>query len=221
MFISSGPRLHLSNERNQGNGVISFDLVGTIKSDKPGDTYVEADYWTGGSVKKTATVIIPADVGKPHPTFDGVVTPFNLVGNASSSPSFFPSPPSSPINTDLQTLWITTLTIPVVDQFGSPCADLYDGSIITENGGTPINKTLSGSSYTDPVGPGISIFTTASDPRVALWPISQPQNDNKLPVGKKFDSAPSVEVDGFTLTPGLAGRSFTYMGNNRLKIEWP
>ncbi len=224
VFISSGPHLQLSNERNQGNGVISFDLVGTDKSNGPGDTYVEADYWTGGSVKKTATVIIPADVGKPHPTFDSVVTPANLVCNATSSPSYFPNPPSSPQNTFLETAWIKNLTIQVVDQFTNPCGDLYDGSIITENGGTLINKTLSGSSYSDPVGPGKAPPgqpTTANDPMVAQWPTMPTNLCGEPPVGKQFKSAPSVEVDGFTLTPGLAGRSYTYMGNNHLKIEWP
>lgn len=225
VMLSSGSRLNMSNIQYGQNGQITFDLVGTDKSNDPGDTYVKATHAIAGcSVTKTATVIIPADVGKPHPTFDDVVTPFNLVCNASSSPSYFPTPPSSPLNTVLQTAWIVTQTIPVVDQFGSPCGGLYDGSIITENGGTPINKTLSGSSYSDSVGPGVyypPAPTTANDPRVARWPFMRTDLNGEPTVGKNFDSAPAVEVDGFTLTPGLAGRSYTYMGNNHLKIEWP
>ena len=147
LTASSG--LSLSNVQNPGTGTINFDLVGVTESGAA-SAWVKATHSAGFSFTNTVTVIVPKAIGTPLPTFNGVVNGVNVLLNSSTSPAAATIPPP---NVVLATLYTTPLSVPVVDQLGFGCGDLYSGAAITE-GGVTLNQTLTSSStYTDPVGP--------------------------------------------------------------------
>jgi len=216
--LTPGPHIKLSNfQMNAGNGTKTFDLVGTDKSTAQGDTYVTAtDNVTGCSDTKTATVIIPAAVGTPHPQFYSTsVAGQNLCLNSTTTPADWSVIPP---NVALVTAFITPQSISVVDQFGNACGDLYDGSIITENG-NPLNQTLSGSAYTDNVGvwdDSYGIYN-ASDPVAVNWPKHSPTLIDAT--GTKPLNT-HVEVDGFSLNPAIQNRTYSYTPPSTLQVIW-
>ncbi len=214
--LSASSSLSLSNVQNPGTGTINFDLVGT-SSTALGGALVIATHSAGFSFTNTLSVIIPAAVGVPHPQFNGNVAGVNFVATSSSSPPVVGIP--APNNAQLVTLYQTTQSIPVVDQFGTPCGDIYDGSTITEQGGIAINQTLSGSAYNDPVGPLMPGEATTSNSQDALaWP-TQPV----IPMSQGVDTrgSVSVEVDTFSLSPAVTNREIKFTLPNTLQIVWP
>ena len=218
--LTHGPHITLSNfHMNVGDGTKTFDLVGTDKSGDPEDTYVTAtDNASGCSVTKTATVIVPAAIGTPHPQFDEVVESKNYVLDSNSVPPSYGLPPSY---VSLITAAMTPVSIPVVDQFTDPCGDLYDGSEIKEDD-KKMNVNLSGSSYIDNCAWRERFGDFRSNSSEAIgWPT---HSVFSISNGSKTRTL-EIKVDGFLLNPSIVDRKISYTSVNghsgRLKIEWP
>jgi hypothetical protein len=219
--IEGGDGLKVSGQTALGN-TITFDLAGEKPSVAKGDTYVRAKITSTGAecVRNSVSVVIPGKIGPPRPTFDGVISGVNAVLNTSTSPAIdaaiFADPNSQVY---LATLYVTYLTVPVVDQLepGESLGNLYEGADVTEAGG-PINqKVTATSTYLDPVGPrSRQGIYCKSDPFVARWP-----TEPSLPMSAENPppSFLSVEIDGFVLLGGLDGRDTDPMPPNRLTDE--
>ncbi len=128
-FIDSGTgSAGVENSKpNAATGTIPFDLYGingTSKTMPQGD--IELDAKDGSTVLGTVevTVVIPAAIGTPHPTFNGAVTPVNVDLSATSVPSDSSVPAGEVL---LGTLVETTQSIPVIDQFGKSLNSVYNG----------------------------------------------------------------------------------------------
>lgn len=96
------------------------------------------------------TVVIPAAIGTPHPTFNGAVTPTNMALDAGSVPAYWGLNAGQ---VELFTMAGTAVSVKVVDQFGNPLAGVYNKSTVYE-GGRSINVTVNNGYYSDYVGIG-------------------------------------------------------------------
>jgi hypothetical protein len=204
---------------NTTTGIITFTIAGVTASGKPDDVPIVAQHSTRGELdKKTLSVIIPKGIPDSHPTFNGPVTPVNLVTNASTIPAD-PSVPAGQVR--LATHWKTTLTIPVNDQFDIRCGDIYAGATVTE-GGVVTNLTLSSAgTYDDkvglfrtPVGGGL---VPAGSPTALAWPTQPTLTTTTF----ERDISRDVEVDGFQLDPGAWSRTAELTLPNNLEVIWP
>jgi hypothetical protein len=231
---------------NQGNGVITFSLVGAVASKTNGDALFVAEHlgftsgthWDKWPVGVSSnTVIVPASVRNPHPLS------FNPVGmNVAASPQSVPpfwGPIPAPYDTILQTIYVSNIVVPVVDQFTNACGDLYDGALITENFAS-IGQTLSNSTYSDPIGPlynaplgwapaqipfvNMPYVQSNSPPGrsvIAAWVgTQQPVSALQSTLGINQDIGRRIEVDGFILNPGASNRTFTVTPPT-VTIQWP
>ncbi len=216
----------LNATRNAATGTIKFDVAGekgTAPSMSHGDVKLEATGQPGGAVLGTDMVIveIPAAIGTPHPTFSGKVTPTNAALSASTVPAWF-NPPLGAGQVELVTEAITTLSVPVINQFGKPLGAEYNGREVYENG-KPINVAVNGGKYPDDVG----VFTTPTKAQ-SRDPVTQggqaEQNwlaGNPLAIpNQSYTQNIPVEIAGFTLDPGVVNRGVDY-NNGTLTITWP
>jgi len=177
-----------------------------------------------GSPCKTtkATVLVPAAIHSPHPTFVGIVAGQNKVLDSTTSPGG--NVPPGYVR--LISIYTTVLTITVEDQLGNTLHAIYGGAPVTENG-EPINQTMTlAGTYSDPVGNG---WTAAVVP--AENPPGTPNPEIAAFLGSPVSPAPSgtavqnfpVEIEGHLLfpNPAVVNRSVTTSPPNNLKIEWP
>jgi hypothetical protein len=129
---------------NDGNGKLSSSVVGLRPSKQPGDVRVSAKYrvFEGNTMvfdheitSISTTVIVPSAIAtnRPHPLQFNNPTGKNVAASPVSVPPYYDFIPNGS-NAMLQTSYAMNVTVPVVDQFGNPCGDLYGGSSITENG---------------------------------------------------------------------------------------
>jgi hypothetical protein len=204
--------------RDLANGTISFHvdgLAGTAPTMPNGDVKLEAK--DGDTVLGTDLVIveIPAAIGTPHPTFSGKVTPTNAALSASTVPAWF-NPPLPAGDVELVTEATTTLSVPVVNQFGKTLGSEYSGQMIYENG-KATNVAVNGGKYPDVVGVlGAEGETTAGSPAERNWLAGNPL---AIPNQSYTQNIP-VEIAGFTLDPGVVNRAVNY-NNGTLTITWP
>ncbi len=223
-FVNSGAgRVEVENSSpNNSTGVISFDVFGTAGTSASmpnGDVQMQAK--DGSTLLGTAevTVVIPAAIGTPHPTFNGAVASKNAALNASTVPAWWGAPAGQ---VELFTEAGTSLSVPVVNQFGKSLNAVYNGQTVYE-GGKSINVTVSGGHYSDWVG-----TSTTAPPAWKPNPCQQgsPEEQNWLaaPTGTVANNSGTqniqVEIAGFTLNPSVANRKVTY-NNGNLTVTWP
>lgn len=211
-----------NSQPNASAGTIAFDLYGingTSKTMPQGD--IELDAKDGYAVLGTVevTVVIPAAIGTPHPTFNGAVQPTNIDLSATSVPSLQGVPAG---DVRLGTLAETTLTVPVVDQFGKSLNSVYNGRAVYEgfNGSfVNINVKINNGKYQDHVGPGAygGIVPAGSNAAIS-WPTST--NHYAIPSPQSQTTNIPVRVAGFTLDPGVVNRTVSY-NNPVLTVKWP
>jgi hypothetical protein len=115
-----------------------------------------------------------------------------------------------------------TLTITVKDQFNGLIGDLYEGAEVTETVGTS-NVTIkqyltAASTYSDPVGLGITFdIVDANSATAQGWP-TQPLQP--MVSASSIQDIP-VQVDGFTLVPGISIRTWSTVPPSTVTITWP
>ena len=202
------------------NGTISFHvegLAGTAPTMPNGDVKLEAK--DGDTVLGTDLVIveIPAAIGTPHPTFSGKVTPTNAALSASTVPAWF-NPPLPAGDVELVTEATTTLSVPVVNQFGKTLGSEYSGHMIYENG-KATNVAVNGGKYPDVVG----VFAFPPNPQVLQGSLAEQNwlSGNSLAVpNQSFTQNIPVEIAGFTLDPSVVNRGVDY-NNGTLTVTWP
>jgi hypothetical protein len=206
--------------RNLAKGTISFHvdgLAGTAPTMPHGDLKLEAKDGDQGAVLGTDMVIveIPAAIGTPHPTFSGKATPTNAALSASTVPAWFtPRLPAGDV--ELVTEAMTTLSVPVVNQFGKPLGGEYNGHEVYENG-KAINVAINNGKYPDAVG----VFraegvTKAGNAAEKQWLAGNPLAIPKITTTENIP----VEIAGFTLDPSVVNRGVDY-NNGTLTITWP
>src|SRR5262249_14167269 len=113
---------------NRVTGTVSFDIIGqsaTPNASPNGDTTINAT-GSDGKTKGSAQVIvvIPAAIGTPHPTFDGIVSGENRLLSKKTSPAAFNTPDGDVLRA---VSFDTRLEIAVLDQFGKPLDVIYAG----------------------------------------------------------------------------------------------
>jgi len=215
--VGATSKISLSNVHS-ASGVITFDVVGATESSTSGDSSITATSQGMTLVTKPVSVVVPSKVATPHDT-TGEYVKANRVTDATTSPSYNGLPSGK---VALQTIYARFLTITVKDQFNALIGDIYEGAEITETLGASnvsINQTLTSSStYSDPVGEGIvwgivdAGSTTAKDwPTQSLQPMQSHMETESIP----------VQVDGFTLVPGINSRTWTATPPDTLTISWP
>lgn len=143
----------------------------------------------------------------------------NRVLTTSTSP---PAQGAGPGEVELATIYARFLTIKVIDQFNDLIGDIYVGAEVTETLGASnvsINQYLTSSStYSDPVGLKIHHSFVSDGSTAAMnWP-----TQTLLPmVSASATQNIPVQVDGFTLVPGIAARTWTSTPPSTLTISWP
>ncbi|MFW5882143.1 MAG: PA14 domain-containing protein [Planctomycetota bacterium] len=199
-------------------GNVSFDIVGKTKSAAQGDTGVTFTHSLAGlCASAPVSVIVPAAIATPHPTFGpATVAPQNALLNSSTRPA---QPAVTPPDVHRAIVVTTDLLVTVHDQFGLDCGDIYSGASITE-AGDDINVTLDANSqYSDRVG---IMFIDSNgpyapaDPAVANWLASPvpPVQSQTLSIQK------NVEVDGFGIG-NTGSRLAIFTAPDTLEIQWP
>jgi len=215
-------KISISNvQTNSGKGYISFDVVGNSPSSNTscgGDSFIRAKRSGTVLVEKPTFISVPSKTATPHDTV-GIYEASNRVLHAGTSPSIFDLGEG---NVALYTIYVRKLTITVKDQCNNLIGDLYAGASITETIGAsnvPINQALTSSStYSDPVGLGIRHSVVPAGSTAATnWP-NQPLQPMVSSSASQFIA---VQVDGFTLVPGIVDRSWTATPPNTLTITWP
>lgn len=215
--VSSGITLS-GVQTNSETGVITFNVVGKTESAEKGDASITAKGSSATLVTQKVSVVVPSKVATPHDTM-GTFVAANRVLTATTSP---PAQGAGPGEVELATIYARFLTITVKDQFNDLIGDIYAGAIVTETVGASnvsINQSLTSSStYSDPVGLKIhGSFVVAESTAAMNWP-----TQSLLPmVSATATQNIPVQVDGFTLVPGIATRTWTSTPPNTLTISWP
>jgi hypothetical protein len=207
----------VSGSTKVSGGVISFDIAGLTKSSSKGDSSIIAKHNCGLSVTQTVTVVVPAKVATPHDTTGGGLVVQNIAADASTSPAILGVPPGQ---VDLITLYARFLTITVHDQFDDALGDLYAGAPVSEYANIRINQSLSATgTYLDPVGSFTEAGIVAKgSPAATAWPT---QPNLPMTAYNAVQNIP-VQVDGFPLSPAIAGRQVSANpGTKTVTITWP
>lgn len=230
-LTADATKLSLTNlVKNETTGVITFDLVGTVKSATKGDAWLKADVTsvTGGTFTRKVSVVVPNKIAIPHQGGVHIIGGQKLYKfDANTSPAEAQVPAGKAMVVMGAYFF---MTIVVTDQFDEKVGALYLGSDITE-GGTKINQKLNAdSNYSDPVGVGQPIpdinngngmFWNWNDPN--LQQALKPENNPFVP----FENSPwifkneAVEVDGFPLNPGIVNRKIRFLAPDKIEINWP
>jgi hypothetical protein len=223
----------LNATRNAATGIIKFDVAGkagTAPSMPNGDLKLEATGYPGSAVLGTDMVIveIPKAIGNSVYTKYGgngltsTVTATNMDLNVDSSP---PAPGISAADVGTFTAILSSVTVPVVNQFGKSLGAEYNGHEVYEtisgvNGGNPvgINQKVENSSYDDPVG-FLSFTPNAKEWPVgstgaAAWLTTTQQNTFTVPDSTAQNIA--VEICGFSLAPTFASSGSVAIPGNRV-----
>ncbi|MGH9830257.1 MAG: hypothetical protein ACREDR_44170, partial [Blastocatellia bacterium] len=142
---------------NNSTGVVTFDIVGTVKSHDRGDVTLKAK--DGGNATATAavSVVIPGAIAGPpedvHDTTGGGIDVANKALNIGTLPPLLDVPLTQ---ASLDTIYAVLLTIKLTDQLTDPLGDIYTGAEVAEPfAGVfhSINSPLTSSgSYIDFVG---------------------------------------------------------------------
>jgi hypothetical protein len=159
-------------------------------------------------------------IGAPHPTFNGKVTPTNAALDASSVPTWFGSLGAGDV--ELVTEAITTLSVPVVNQFGNALGGEYNGHMVDEDG-KPINVVINNGKYPDDVGVFVLPTAAQSQGPVLQGSLAEQNWLAGAPLAipnQSYTQNIPVEVAGFTLDPSVANRGVDY-NNGTLTITWP
>ena len=210
-------KVTLSNVHT-ANGVITFDVVGETESSTSGDSSITATSLGKTLANITVSVVVPSKVATPHDTVGAYVAE-NRVTDGTTSPSYNGLPSGK---VALQTIYARFLTITVKDQFNALIGDIYEGAEVTETLGASnisINQSLTSSStYSDPVGEGILWgIVDAGSATANNWSTQSLQPMQSLTQTENI----AVQVDGFTLVPGVNSRTWTATPPNTLTISWP
>ena len=223
VIITSSGDLTLSSQKTSGNA-ITFAVSGKTKSTARGTATITALHSTDFSVNQPVSVVVPDHIGTPHDVVGNGRVKRNDLCDSASSPAC-PDVPHDSGNVWLLTNYYRLITIKVLDQFGDPVGDLYEGSQISEDASglprTPINRMLaSDSTYQDPAGfAARTVKLARTDPQAQAWPTKPPVDSGAVPT--QTDTF-TVVVDGFPLTPAVVRqRSLTQMPENDVIISWP
>jgi hypothetical protein len=150
------------------------------------------------------TVVIPKSIGPRSPIpFDDIVTGQNALGTAGSSPAYVDEE-LEPDEVVLWTLYGTTITVTVLDQFGHTLDSVYDGAKVEEEGHS-LNVTISSGQYADPIGVQFTKYSSGfifdiADLEAVSWPLDPPA----YPLDFSDVANPNVSVDGHGLDPAPA-----------------
>jgi hypothetical protein len=228
--LSVSSRLNKSGVNvNTTTGIITFNVVGTTKSDSRGDATITATY---GDMMTTApvSVVVPSKIATPHDTIGGGVVIENRVADATSPAAL--GLPSGKVA--LATFYMRFLTLTVHDQFDDSLGDVYLNAEVSElwevdNQYHSINQPLSATgTYLDPVGRPIGTrIVDAGSSDANNWPSAA-----KIAAPSGCDAELSdiqVKVDGFSLNPAIVNRSITLCGDSssttappvQLNVLWP
>lgn len=219
--IEVSSKITLSNIQRLSGGIITFDVVGNSESPSnscSGDSFIRAKHSGSTLANKTVLVVVPSKVATPHDT-TGTYVAANRVLDAGTSPAFQGLPSGQ---VALATIFARFLTITVKDQCNNLVGDVYTGANVTETVGTSnvsINQQLtSASTYSDPVG-GLRTFSIVQ--RGSAAALGWPEQPLQPMVSGSETQYIAVQVDGFTLVPGIADRTWTATPPNTLTITWP
>lgn len=205
---------------------IPLQVVGAVASVAAGDGWIRAVHGLSqANVQRPFSVVIPAQIGTPHPQQPGIqATGTNQVLTAASVP---PAQGLADGDVMLATVYTTPLTIIVWDQFQQLIGDIYVGATITEFNQLPMNVALAAdSTYVDTVGfpiprsgstKGPGIFA-ANSPEAQAWP-----NAATAAPGEQMISVQNVavQVDGFALNPAIVNRIVAINPNGFMIVDWP
>ena len=224
--FTTGSECDMNSDKDvKKSGIVTFTVTGsatyTPNGSLPnGDNKITAKI--GGASIGSAGVlnVVPASVGKPHEQGEFATTAQNVLLDRNSVPPIFGDVPDG--KKYAVTIAFVTLNVIVWDQFGRPVSTIYNGAKVSEKDKNPINQFLIDSTYWDAVGPTLAqngLVDSTSD-----WPNQTPSLPLEPPYG--FDSQTiSVQVGGWSLNPGVAGRRFTWTSANTrsviIDIIWP
>ncbi|HQU44194.1 MAG TPA: hypothetical protein PK867_15345 [Pirellulales bacterium] len=188
-------------------GTITVRLTGTAMTPKPvADTFLQASLGSKVCSKVPVFVIVPYKV-VPVSAAPTVVNGANVASTACTSLAYFGNLAARQVH--LWTVYTITQSITVLDQFGNPLDAMYNGAPVFENANgkwRPINVTVNGAVYSDPVGstvdrPGGADFPAGS-PTATGWPTA-PHSSAMLFAGTQ--NIP-VQIAGITLSIGVVNR---------------
>ncbi|HVA47139.1 MAG TPA: glycosyltransferase [Pirellulales bacterium] len=149
---------------NPQQGTITVRLTGTAMTPKRvADTFLQASLGSKVCSKVPVFVIVPYKV-VPVSAAPTVVNGTNKNLTACTKPAYTWSLKSGFVY--LASVYGITQTVQVLDQFNAPLDRMYNGAPVFENVGKgwfPINVTVNGASYPDPVG---QFFPGAQNPKV-------------------------------------------------------
>jgi len=190
-----------------GKIVITLTATSMTPGNKPdGDTQLQAKL-AGKVCQEIPIIVLKPYAVVPVSTPETMVNGKNEVADKCSSPAY--SGALNPNQVYLWTVYGVIQNIQVNDQFGQPLNAIYDGAPVFENinGWKPINQTLSGGHYSDPVGgeptPGPApAKVLRSDERVEAWPNASPKPTTNQNLTQKIP----VQIAGVELVTGIANR---------------
>ena len=214
---------------NTTSGTIALTLTGksgTPASSPQGDEWLAPNIPGSNIPREPIVVIVPAAIATPHPTFNNTVTATNMALDATTSPAE-EGVPSKEVY--LCTVYITRMTIQVVDQFGKNLDALYSGAPVTEDNGIAINVSLSSSgTYLDPVGPPASprddggpVEVPSGGSDANQWTSVMYTHHAPIRAGNYAPQNFAVSIAGIPLSPAIVGRTVTAQAPNLLTITWP
>ncbi|HKX26916.1 MAG TPA: hypothetical protein VJ302_04405 [Blastocatellia bacterium] len=213
---------------SRSNNVFTFNIVGSSKSDARGDQYIRARHSSLGlNFERTASVVVPWNVGLPHDTTGGGVVIANIGVNSTTSPA---DPATASNLYRLITIYARYLNILVVDQFGDGVGapELYRDSEVFEEfapgtGFIPINRRITpNSTYVDPTGRVTFKFTppdtiSVNDTQALINWVSAPTQP--MPAVTEVQNI-RVRIDTFTLLTGIFNRVVTTVPPSGVNISW-
>src|SRR5262249_943475 len=144
--------------KNSSTGEITFDVVGTTKSNQRGDRLLIAHHDPNINKQAPVTVVVPGAIAGPptypHDTIGGGVVVENRALNITTTPVLIDIDQG---HRALDTIYARFLTIKVLDQFGDLLGDIYKDAEVEENDGLghvfSINSPLTASgTYADAAG---------------------------------------------------------------------
>jgi hypothetical protein len=218
---------------DENAGTIKFKVTG-IKDQE--NTTSEPDTWIramlGESVcaEVPVIVVVPKAIQTPHPEVpDGEgseVTGENKGLNPCTSPAFIDPRINNDSKVALVTIYGHDLQITIVDQFGDPLDELYEGAEVSEKtkasgGFFYINQQLDANgTYTDPVGfipPKRPLVVNANSTEHDQWE----NQDPPAPFGVDKDNQNiQLRVGGHPI-PNIRRKVTAKTNPDRVIIEWP
>ena len=207
---------------------INFDLVGVrlFESAAPGDQMLLFQINGVICLEWPVTTITPHAIGPTHDTVGtsgdpgpGGVQASNELLNDHTSPAIFNLPAPQVIR---GTIYVRWLEVDVVDQFGDPLGDFYEGADIVEDGKLINQKLALDSTYLDPVGWWICTpppLPDENDPRAAPWITTA----SPIPM-QPFLTVQNIKIalDDLELTTGIVNRTVrTDPATQNIIIAWP